>query len=457
MIDRTSHLAQTASPLRRMNRLRKRAISRWLTIGLGVKRWLAVLLIGITILGLGLAYLLIDYYRDAPLPGIFYFITLQFLPRALRGVLFGGLGLLLFGLGLFKLSRWLIEPFAGGRRVPVADAVYQYRQRERGPKIVAIGGGTGLSTFLRGIKDRTSNITAIVTVADDGGSSGKLRRELGILPPGDFRQCIAALADDEALTTHLFQYRFSGSADDGAGLSGHAFGNLFIAAMTNVVGSFEQGLAESSRVLAVRGRILPSTVTPLTLIAELQDDSTGKIARAQGESVITHAGASIRRLSILPEDARAYPDAIRAILDADAIILAPGSLYTSLLPNLLVRGVTDAIRAARGVRLYICNVATQIGETTDYSVSDHIAAIERHVGQGLLDAVIANSRHDVDWVGTPRGVGEMIRFAPGESVDPRIIGRDVVNVSAPWRHDSQKLAEAVTAIVLKTRTQSRKW
>ena len=414
-----------------------------------------LLLVGSTLLGLGLAYLLIDVYRDALLPGVLYVVTLQFIPRFLRGVLLSGLGLGLVALALVRLSQSLLAPFAGSRNVPVAEAMYQFRQRERGPKIVAIGGGTGLSTFLRGIKAHTSNITAIVTVADDGGSSGKLRRELGILPPGDFRQCIAALADDEALTTHLFQYRFSASesADNGSGLGGHAFGNLFIAAMTNVTGSFEQGLAESSHVLAVRGRILPSTVTPLTLIGDLQDDATRTLTRVQGESVITHAGASIQRLAIQPEDARAYPDAIRAILDADAIILAPGSLYTSLLPNLLVHGISDAIRAAHGVRLYICNVATQKGETVNYTARDHLDAIERHVGAGLIDAMIANSEMHVDWSGTPAGVGELIRFDPTPPSDPPIIGHNVIDVSAPWRHDSQKLALAVVQILSDLRQQ----
>ena len=334
--------------------------------------------------------------------------------------------------------------------------MYQYRQRGRGPKIVAIGGGTGLSTFLRGLKAYTSNITAIVTVADDGGSSGRLRRELGILPPGDFRQCIAALADDEALTTHLFQYRFSaGGSGNGGSLSGHAFGNLFIAAMASVTGSFESGLSESSHVLAVRGRVLPSTVTPLTLVGDLRDDATRSVRRVEGESVITHAGSVITRLAIQPEDAQAYPDAIRAILDAAAIVLAPGSLYTSLLPNLLVRGIDHAIRARRGVCLYVCNVATQRGETTHYTVRDHIDAIERHVGAGLIDAVIANSNTQVDWIGTPAGVGEMIRFDPSGAGDPPIFGDDVIDASAPWRHDSAKLAAAVMQAISERRFPGR--
>jgi uncharacterized cofD-like protein len=418
-------------------------------------------MIGTTLIGLGLGYILVGLYREQAFPDFFYYLTLQFLPRWMRAILVGGLGGSLVALAIFRLSRSLLEPFTRPRSLPVAEAMYQYRQRERGPKIVAIGGGTGLSTFLRGIKAYTSNITAIVTVADDGGSSGRLRDEFGIPPPGDFRQCIAALADDEALTTHLFQYRFSesrpvGNGSGSTGLGGHAFGNLFIAAMTNVTGSFESGLSESSQVLAVRGRVLPSTVTPLTLIADLRDDTTQKLLRVEGESVITHTGATIQHLMIRPEDARAYPDAIRAILDADGIILAPGSLYTSLLPNLLVRGIADAIRAARGPCLYVCNVATQKGETSGYQVIDHINAIERQAGTGLIDRVIANSHTQVEWSGVPPGVGNLIPFSSATRSGLSIAGHDLVDVSAPWRHDSAKLAQAVTQTLRELRPQHKR-
>jgi uncharacterized cofD-like protein len=448
-------VSDSPSRVRWIDRLRAPAVTRWLTIGLGVKRWLVLLLIGVTLLGLGLAYLLIDLYREQLLPGPLYVLTLQFLPRLLRALVFGGLGLGLVAAAVIRINQTLLAPFARAGNLPVAEAVYQYRQRERGPKIVAIGGGTGLSTLLRGLKAYTSNLTAIVTVADDGGSSGRLRRELGILPPGDFRQCIAALADDEALTTHLLQYRFGARSADGngSGLNGHAFGNLLIAAMANITGSFEKGLSESSQVLAVRGRILPSTVTPLTLVADVQDDTTHKLTRVEGESLITHAGASITRIAIRPEDVRAYPDAIRAILDADAILLAPGSLYTSLLPNLLVPGVADAIRAARGECLYVCNVATQKGETSGYGVRDHVRAIEQHAGANLIDAVIANSEMNVNWIDTPPGVGEMIRLDSGGSPSPPVFGQDVIDRSAPWRHDSHKLALAVLQALSDLRPQ----
>ena len=218
-----------------------------------VKRWLVLLVVGITIISLGLAYLLREFYAVATLPSMFYYLTLQFFPRPVRALLFGIAGVTATAIAVIQLNRSVLAPFLHpGRQPDLADAVYRHRQRQRGPKIVAVGGGTGLGILLRGLKEYTDNITAIVTVADDGGSSGVLRRELGLLPPGDFRSCIAALSEAEGLTTNLFQYRFS----EGVDLNGHSFGNLFIAAMAGVTGSFEQGLLESSRVLAVRGRVL---------------------------------------------------------------------------------------------------------------------------------------------------------------------------------------------------------
>jgi len=401
---------------------------------------------------------LIDVYRHAPLPGIFYILTLQFLPPLMRALVVGGAGLICIVVAVIRASQSILAPFARPGDGSIAEAMFEHRRRGRGPKIVAIGGGTGLSTLLRGLKSYTTNLTAIVTVADDGGSSGRLRREMGILPPGDFRQCIAALANDEALTTHLLQYRFNtretGGNGSSAGLGGHAFGNLFIAAMASITGSFESGLAESSRVLAVRGRVLPSTVTPLTLVGDLRDHATNAIRRVEGESVITHADATIVHLAIRPEDVRAYPDAIRAILDADAVVLAPGSLYTSLLPNLLVPGIADAIRAARSACVYVCNVATQRGETTRFSVRDHLETIEQYAGAGLVDVVIANARADAAWVDTPPGVGEMIAFESGQDTHAPVFGFDVIDLSAPWRHDSHKLAVAVLQTLSRLRPRA---
>jgi len=351
-----------------------------------------------------------------------------------------GLGFLIWGGA--NLNRALLAPFTKSNG-SVIEAVYQYSQRGRGPKVVAIGGGHGLSTLLRGIKAHTANITAIVTVADDGGSSGRLRRALGVLPPGDFRNCIAALADDEALTTQLFQYRFP-TAVDAAGLDGHSFGNLFITAMAEVTGSFERAILESSNVLAVRGRVIPSTLQGVTLLGDLREEPE-RLNRVSGESRITAASGAIERVYLEPDDVRAYPEAVRAILEADLIIAGPGSLYTSILPNLLVREIAQAILASRALKVYVCNLATQRGETDGYSVGDHVAALERHVGAGLFPIVLANSdlRHTDK---LPADV-EMTRLEvpPGAGYDLRTGA--LVDSAHPWRHDSEKLARNLISLL----------
>ena len=240
-----------------------RSTVKWLYFGLGVKRWLVLLFLGVTILGLGFAVILVNIYRESPLPDVFYYLTLQFIPRFERGVFLGAIGVALIAIAIVKLSESLLSAFVTDD-INIVEVLYRKRARRKGPKIVALGGGTGLSTLLRGLKEHTDRLTAIVTVADDGGSSGQLRRQLGVLPPGDIRQCIAALADAEPLVTQLFQYRFG----EGTGLDGHSFGNLFIAAMAGVTGNFEHAILESSRVLAVRGQILPSTLQNVTLCAD---------------------------------------------------------------------------------------------------------------------------------------------------------------------------------------------
>jgi len=419
------------------------SILKWLTPGIGVKRWLLLLACGITLLSLGFSFLLRELY---PLPSIFYYLTFQFIPRDMRAGLFGLAGVAAVAFALIRLNWALLEPFVEPDPETVVNAVYRYRQRERGPKIVAIGGGHGLSTLLRGLKTHTANITSIVTVADDGGSSGRLRRELGVPPPGDFRNCIAALADDEALTTQLFQYRFG----NGSGLNGHSFGNLFITAMAEVTGSFERAILESGRVLAVRGRVLPSTLQDVTLMADLRADPAGRggvtpPVRMAGESSITEAGRAIERVYLEPNAVPAYPDAVRALLEADLIVAGPGSLYTSVLPNLLVPDVARAVAASRALKVYVCNVATQRGETDGYSVGDHVAALEAHVGQGLFPVVLANGNLDVD-LDAPPGVRLVpVDFPPDARY--RVITADLVDPAHPWRHDSHKLAQALLRLL----------
>ncbi|HET9476065.1 MAG TPA: gluconeogenesis factor YvcK family protein, partial [Dehalococcoidia bacterium] len=363
---------------------------KWFYPGMHIKRWLALIIIGVAMMTFGLSYLVREAYLEGlRLPDFMYYITLQFIPRYVRGAMYmsAAMGLMLYG--FLKLNRSLISALAPNRdsTESLVNTIYNQRFLRRGPKIVAIGGGTGLSTLLRGLKEYTGNLTAVVTVADDGGSSGVLRRELGVLPPGDVRNCIAALADAEPLVTRLFQYRF----EDGSGLAGHSFGNLFIVAMSGVVGNFEDAIRQTSRVLAVRGQIIPSTLENVNLHARATD---GRII--VGESNITHdlsqeaSDARIQEVYLHPRNPPAHPEAVRAILDADLIILGPGSLYTSVLPNLLVQGIRRSLVASSAAKIYVCNVATQHGETDGFSVRDHISAIEAHMGKGCIQYVLAN-------------------------------------------------------------------
>jgi uncharacterized cofD-like protein len=299
---------------------------------------------------------------------------------------------------------------------------------------VAMGGGTGLSTLLRGIKGYSANITAVVAVADDGGSSGQLRQQLGIIPPGDIRNCIAALADAEPLMTQLMQYRFPA----GSGLDNHAFGNLFIAAMTAVTGDFEEAVRESNRVLAVRGQVLPATSVPLNLSARLFSGRT-----LHGQSDITTAGEPIERVFIEPDDVRANGEALERILEAEMIVIGPGSLFSSILPNLLIADVRDALRAAPGIRVYVCNVATQAGETPDMTASAHLRALFDHVGDDLIDYVIVNrstdARRPAGWRARPVEV-DVRRL---EELPVVIIEEDVIDPLNAHRHDPAKLAAAL--------------
>jgi uncharacterized cofD-like protein len=403
--------------------------------GMHLKRWILALMVGLLMLVLGAAYVLVEIYRTMPLPDEAFWVTLQFLPRPMRAALVAVTGAGLIGWALWKLNRSLIDAVAPGHS-DIVDAIYNYRARQRGPKVVAIGGGTGLSMLLRGLKDYTSNITAILTVADDGGSSGRLRRELGMLPPGDFRNCLVALADVEPLMGRLFQYRFN----HGSGLDGHSFGNLFIVAMMGVTGSFERALRESTRVLAVRGQVLPSTLENMTLCAEMEDAAT-----VRGESKITEMGRAIRRVYLQPEHPPAYPEAIKAILEADLVVLGPGSLYTSLLPNLLVEGIYRALLASSALRVYVCNVATQRGETDGYGVREHVEALRRHLPEDPFHYVLANSRTDVP---IPQQYPSTT-VAPVEdpqAANYRVVLADMVDPDAPLRHDSAKLAQALIGL-----------
>jgi len=412
---------------------------KWLIPGMGVKRWLLLLFAGITIVSLGVGYLLVDLYRTWTFPSIAYYLTLQFIPRALRGLLFGVAGIAAITIAIIQLNRSLLSAFRSPGQSSLADIIYNHRQRTRGPKVVAIGGGTGLSALLRGLKEHTENITAIVTVADDGGSSGRLRRDLGLLPPGDFRNCIAALADDESLTARLFQYRFGESE----GLNGHSFGNLFIAAMAAVTGNFERAILESSHVLNIRGQIVPSTLENVTLWADLGDDGEEAPGseRVKGESSISKTGRPIERVFLEPEGVPGYPGAIKAILEADLITAGPGSLFTSVLPNLLVPGIVSALRASPATKVYISNIATEEGETDHFTLDDHLRALEDHVGKGLFEYVLANDNLGVQLPAHMKAE----QVAPDSDLGDSyaVVKGNIVDLENPWQHDPHRLAEAL--------------
>jgi uncharacterized cofD-like protein len=404
--------------------------------GMQLKRWVLLMMAGLVFTSLGVAYELTHIYRVQPLPEVAGVLTFQFIERPIRGALFILLGLGVIAIAALKLNQSLVAALVQGNNVNVVDRIYAYRARHRGPKIVALGGGTGLSMALRGLKVCSGNLTAIVTVADDGGSSGRLRRNLGVLPPGDLRNCMVALADVEPLMENLFQYRFN----HGSELDGHSFGNLFIVAMTGVTGNFERALQESSRVLAVRGQVLPSTLEDVTLCAEMEDSAT-----VEGESKITESGNRIQRVYLQPCAPEAHPDAVRAILEADFIVVGPGSLYTSLIPNLLVPGIAKALIDSPAYKVYVCNVATQPGETDGYSIEAHVDAILRHLeGVNPFDSVLANNRLGLTMPASGR-VAPVRPIVPGAKGKhwPTVIFSDIVDEQNSVRHDSTKLAESL--------------
>jgi uncharacterized cofD-like protein len=413
------------------------AVLKLLRPGMYVKRWFIVLLAGMVVVSLGIGFALTEAYRSAVAPGWVGVITLQFLPLLVRAALFLALGGALCALGLVRLYRSLADVLPPFSNQSLLERIYEYRFRQGGPRIVCIGGGTGMPTVLRGLKHHSANITAIVTVGDDGGSSGRLRREHGILPPGDFRNNIVALAQVEPLMSRLFQYRFS----EGSPLGGHSFGNLFVLAMTGVTGSFEHAVRETSRVLAVQGVILPSTLQDVQICALFEDGS-----EVCGESSIPEAGKPIRRLYLKPEHPAAQPEAVAAILEADLIVLGPGSLYTSLMPNLLVEGIAKALLQSDGLKVYVCNVATQPGETDGYDVDAHVAAMVRHLPGRVnpLDVVVATMHPP--GAGAPQPEVTLVTTSSNLTGRPRIVVEDVVRDDHPLRHDPDKLATVLMRI-----------
>lgn len=401
---------------------------KWLYPGIGIKRWITLCLVGL---------------------GLISFVALSGVKTISQSsVLLASVALavLIFGIFLVYTAikntvRIFVRALMPAHGDPLVDLVYQRRQNEslsRGPRVVAVGGGTGLSALLSGIKAYTSNITAIVTVTDTGGSSGRLREEMDMLPPGDIRNCLVALADAGPLIRDLFQYRFK----DGEGLKGHSFGNLFITALSKVTGDFEKAVAESSKVLAIRGRVIPSTLEKVTLVGEFLDG-----ASIEGETNITDAQKPLRNIRIKPENCRACPEALDAIENADLIILGPGSLYTSILPNLLIRDIYDAILNADAYKLYVNNVMTQPGETDGFSAWDHLRVLLEHTDPRIVDACFVNTQQ------VPK---ELIAKYKEKGSEPvrmdldvirqkgyEIIEGDILNTEGQVRHNPDRLARLV--------------
>jgi uncharacterized cofD-like protein len=417
-------------------------MDRWLPSGYGFRRSAFVLALGVAIIGLGLAMALANLYRlfilDLTGTTFLYAVTLQFIPHPFREILVGLVGIGLAAYGAWGMNRAVRIATERGRSMesPVLAPIRAARRAE-GPEVVAIGGGTGMPTLLRGLKEVTDNLTAVVNVVDDGGSSGRLRRDLGILPPGDFRNNLVALSDVEPLMAELFQHRFEGTGE----LEGHSFGNLFLVAMTGITGNFEQAIRESSRVLAVRGRVLPSSLANIELYAELEN---GEVVR--GESVIPRAPVPIKRVFMEPPHAPSYPEAISSIYKAEVIVLGPGSLFTSIMPPLLVEDIARAVKRSSAVKVYVCNVATQPGETDGFGVAEHVRALHNHIGPGLFDYVIYNSNLSGASQIKPEWQVSQVTFDPlaaNRYPSVEFIPADVVRDDNPLRHDPAKLANAV--------------
>ena len=419
---------------------------KWLYPGMKFKRWLFLFAIGVILTGMGLAVVFNYKYLDSFEELLFYAAytmtgTYDYTVTAIVGSIVIVCGVLIMLLATRMIIRSLITVLVPEKSGRLVDMIYEHRRLDKGPNITVVGGGTGLSVLLRGMKEVTRNVTAVVTVADDGGSSGRLREEFNVIPPGDLRNCLVALADTEPMMEKLFQYRFTGNSD----LAGHSFGNLFITAMTEVTGDIEQALKESSRVLAVKGRVFPATTAKVRLSATMDDGSI-----VDGESQIPLVHKRIKRVHIFPRQVEAVPSTLKAIREAEVIVLGPGSLYTSVIPNLLVEDIAREIRESSAIKIYICNVMTQPGETDDYTASMHVRALIEHGGNGIVDYVLVNNKPISQ---------EMQEHYAREGQYPVLVDEnaiadlgvkcfkaDIIDDSKMIHHDSLKLAHQVMEI-----------
>lgn len=427
-------------------------LSKWLYPGMRVKRWMLLTLVGIVLVVAGMVLILnldlvVRLTNAINALGAVTGINVQepafYLPT---GLTMAVLGLLLIFVCYFEFNRSVLAAVAPDAHEDLAGRIFQRRHLAQGQRIVVLGGGTGLSTMLRGLKEHTSNIVAIVTVTDNGGSSGRLTQQMGVLPPGDLRNCLVALADAEPTLAGLFQFRFD---DEHEGLAGHSFGNLFIAAMTEIYkGNYEQAIAATSKVLAIRGKVYPSTVHNVCLLGEMEDGTV-----IEGETQIAHHPERIKRMYLRPENVQPLPEALEAIRLADAIILGPGSVYTSVIPNLLVDGIAEAIARSRAVKIYVCNVMTQPGETDGFTAADHVRVIAEHApGKRLIDYVLVNREVPApELLARYEKYGQ--RFVLPELEAVRAMGftpkaENLVSQTDLVRHDSTRLAEAIFRIIV---------
>ncbi|HLW58775.1 MAG TPA: gluconeogenesis factor YvcK family protein [bacterium] len=436
---------------------RVRLSLRWLEPGLGIKRWIALMAFGISLVSVGVVLIvnfkLLDVLERAVIRAIdmAYIVTGHVISPIVIGTVLLLLGIGIIVYGIRETIGAVVGVFLPRGDPRLVGMIMQQRQLQRGPRIVVLGGGTGLGTLLRGLKKVSTNLTAVVTVFDDGGSSGRLRREQGILPPGDIRNCLVALAEAEPLLTQLFTHRFKGGD-----LDGHSFGNLFIASMSQVTGDLETALKECSKVLAIRGRVLPTTLEDVTLCAEMSDGTI-----VEGESAITGAGGTIRRVFLKPARVRPLLDVLDAIAEADIIVLGPGSLYTSVIPNLLVDGVVDALRRARALKVYVCNVMTQQGETRGFRAADHARVLLEQGGRGIFDYVLVNTRR-------PRNQALLARYSQqgAEPVEPdvdairalglRPVSEDLISEEELVRHDPRKITTVLLQLLATVSPEARR-
>jgi len=403
-------------------------ILKWLYPGIGIKRWVGLSTFGVILLILGTANLRSEEFWLIQLLDALVVIS----------------GIIILILGIKRLMRSFITVVApSSRGTELVDILYQKKHLSRGPRIVAVGGGTGLSVLLSGLKVYSSNISAVVTVADDGGSSGRLRQQFDVLPPGDIRNCLVALADAPVLMRDLFQFRF----DNNSEFSGHSFGNLFLTVMTRLTGDFEKAIKETSKVLALRGQVIPSTLDNVKLVAHYQDGST-----VVGENLIPKELKPINRVSLSPEQPAATPDALRAVKDAQIIVLGPGSLYTSIIPNLLIKEIAQAVAESGAIKVYVCNVMTQPGETDNYSVSDHVNALSGHSAPRILDYCLVNNG-EVPQEVLRRYSDQNSQLVVNdrrkvESMGYRVVEDDFTMVQdGVIRHDPEKLAKIILSFI----------